>query len=190
MAKAASDLTPKARRTRSALLDAARDVIGSKGVEGISVMNVCDAAAVGRTSFYNYFDDATQLVEAVAAEAAQAIKADFDALHSGQPRGLPRLEACLKMILDFAVNDRETALLLTSLAASSRHIPDLLMHEIDQELAAHLLKLGGAEAALPHFLTYSVLMLCREIARERVSKEQIPSFVSLMMAACGASNRV
>ena len=84
------DLTPKARRTRLALLEAARVELGNRGVAGVTVMAVCERAGIGRTSFYNYFEDTGALVSTVAEEAAKDVKERFDALHSGVPRGRKR----------------------------------------------------------------------------------------------------
>ena len=121
MTIAPADLTPKARRTRSALLSAARAEIGRSGVPGVTVMAVCARAEVGRTSFYNYFEDVEALVSAVAIEVAEEIKERFDRLHQDMPRGRARLEACLGMILETAVSDSETTRLLVSLSGV---IPD------------------------------------------------------------------
>ena len=72
------NLTPKARRTRAALIKAAKSLIGREGTAGVNVMTACAEANVGRTSFYNYFEDIDVLIAAVAFEAAADIKARFD----------------------------------------------------------------------------------------------------------------
>lgn len=189
MAKPRSDLTPKAKRTLSALLDAARAVIGRKGVSGVTVMEVCELAGVGRTSFYNYFDDVGVLIETVAFETAEAVKTRFDMLHEDRPRGLDRLERCLTMILSIAADDRETALLLTSLAQNTGAIRDLLNREIMEELGGarrdgSISLTGDRHKALSQFLTISTLAISREIALEHMSSSQIAAQVSILMNAC------
>ncbi|WP_171052693.1 TetR/AcrR family transcriptional regulator [Ruegeria sediminis] len=186
MAKPVENLTPKARRTRSDLLNAAREVIGHKGVGGVTVMDVCDVAGVGRTSFYNYFDGTDDLVAAVAAEVALDIKTRFDTLHAGEPRGLARLERCLNMLLDFAAEDPKTTLLLTSLAASDRPIRDLLHHEIQSELRGAGL---AQDAPAAGFLTTALLALCRDLAQNRVERDAIRAYVSMLMATCAPMRR-
>ncbi|MBN8933022.1 MAG: helix-turn-helix transcriptional regulator, partial [Rhizobium pusense] len=42
-------------RTRRALLDAARRVIGRQGVENVTIQEITDEADVGFGSFYNHF---------------------------------------------------------------------------------------------------------------------------------------
>ena len=190
--KPASSLTPKARRTRAALVNAARNILGTKGVSGLTVMAVCDAADVGRTSFYNYFPDVDSLVESVGTTTAEGIKTDFDDLHAEMPRGLDRLRRCLTMVLRIAADDPETALLLTSLAMDSPTISDLLRHEIKQELMGAVksgsLNLNRTRAEhLAHHLTLTTLATCREIARGTLSGTQIDEHVGFMMRASGAN---
>ena len=190
MAKHVDTLTAKARRTRSDIIRAARGIVGHKGVTGVNVMEVCAVADVGRTSFYNYFDDIDDLVEAVATDAAKAIKAQFDALHSEQPRGLARLEKCLQMLLVTAVEDPETVLLLTSLAADDWPIRDMLHHEIVEELKATGSTNTATLEAQADVLTSSALALSRDIASARVpAGDAIPTYVTMLLAAAVSQKR-
>ncbi|MFK8035777.1 MAG: TetR/AcrR family transcriptional regulator [Hyphomicrobiales bacterium] len=189
MAKPASDLTPKARRTRASLIEAARVVIGQEGVSGVTVMEVCDRAMVGRTSFYNYFEDADQLIWSVVEETSQSLKNQFDALHEGQSRGLARLERCLEMILNLAVDDRETAMLITSLSQNTHTKPKLLNQEIEKELAGanrtgELSLTDEKRESLTQFLAITTMAICRELALGSLGKDQITPQVGIMISAC------
>jgi AcrR family transcriptional regulator len=183
LAKQVDTLTAKARQTRQNILWAARDILGRKGMDAINVMEVCAEAGVGRTSFYNYFDDIDALVDAVAVDAASAIKAQFDALHLGEPRGLPRLEKCLRMLLTAGSEDPGTMLLLTTLAAHEGPIRDLLRYEIVQELGRPEQQEYDATSVKAEFLTSVVLALSRDIASGRATSGSIPGYVSMMMAS-------
>ncbi len=183
MAKLLDDLTAKARRTRSEIVSAARGIVGHKGIAGVNVMEICAAADVGRTSFYNYFDDIDDLVEAVAADAAQAIRLQFEVLHSDEPRGSSRLEKCLQMLLETALQDPETVLLLTSLAANGSPVRDVLQLEILAELRGGNHTDEEQMLSKAHFLTSSVLALSRDIASGQAPREEIPSFVLMLMAS-------
>jgi len=191
VARSASDLTPKAKRTRAALIEAAQKFIGEKGIDGLNVMEACEAAGVGRTSFYNYFEDANTLTRTVAEAAAQLVKNNFDVLHKHMPRGLVRLKQCLTMILNIAADDPETALLLTALAYNTPAIPDLVHREITQELSAAVkdgvLNIQRSRIdVLAHFLKLSTLAICREIALGELPKEHIDDHIRIMMGACRA----
>ena len=177
------ELTPKGRRTRSALVDAAGTIIGREGVTGLSIMSVCAEADVGRTSFYNYFEDLDALREAVAIKATRTIKNRFDGLHADQPRGLKRLEGCLSMILHLAAKDRETILLVTALAETTPEIGGLLEAEIDAELAAAFSSHTRERKALARFLSVSVMALSRELAKGHLPPNSIPLHLSFLMRA-------
>ena len=62
-------------RTRSQLTRAAQVLIAEKGVAGLRIADITEAADVGRGSFYNYFDSKEDLVAAIVSEAVQALAA-------------------------------------------------------------------------------------------------------------------
>lgn len=176
-------LTPKARRTRDALLNAGRNAIGVHGVSNANVMEICATAKVGRTSFYTYFDDLDQLVTEIAEAATQDLKAQFDDVHQNLPRGLQRLEACLGMILEVAIEQPETALLITSLADTSSEIKRTIETEIDAELQA-----AGQNASKRHILTSylftSTTAIARALASGTIDAKLAPDMVKALMRAC------
>ena len=53
--------TQTASETRAKLLDAARDVIRTKGYAGSTVDDICAAAGVTKGSFFYYFDSKEEL---------------------------------------------------------------------------------------------------------------------------------
>jgi len=187
--KTIDDLTPKARRTRAAIIDAARSIIGAKGLEGMTIMDVCETADVGRTSFYNYFNDAESLSATVAHLVALEVREKFNKLHEEIPRGLERLEKCLTMILRIGADDPATALLLTSIANNDPSISSLLRNEICKELEGAVATeqpVGHAFAVndIADFLTISTLATCRELALGKTPKKQVSILVDIMMCAC------
>ena len=184
MAKQTDSLTPKAQKTRARLIAAARDIIGRDGVGGLNVMALCDAAHVGRTSFYNYFDDVSELVGEVALEAARTLKIQFDTLHDGSDRGLPRLKACLEMVLLFGVENPETALLLTSLSETNSEIRKMLQKEITEELNGAGFGADTGAGQISDYLTVALLALVREIALNGARGDHAQHFVEMMMAGC------
>lgn len=178
-------LTPKARRTRSALLAAARTEIAQSGVRAASVMAVCDRAAIGRTSFYNYFTGMDDLVSAVAREAATEIKARFDQSHQHLPRGHKRLAACLRMIFATATQDTDTIQLIEALSHDDPSIMALLENEIAAELAA-VCHVGPAQTArLARHLAVTSLALARQLADGRLPPQESEHHINLMLRTCG-----
>lgn len=178
------NLTPKARRTRSALLDAAKSELGNRGVAGVTVMGVCERAGVGRTSFYNYFGDAEELVSIVAQESARDIKERFDHLHADIPRGRNRLEACLRMILKVAKSEPEIIRLIVTLSSSTPEITNLLHEEILAEVSAFVAVTDEEKQVLVGYLAQTVLALARELAMGELLEKDIDRYVGYMMKAC------
>jgi AcrR family transcriptional regulator len=68
---------PRPERTRRRLIDAARTLIAEKGVAGLRIAELTDAAGVGMGSFYNHFVTKEALVEAVASESLRALAAEI-----------------------------------------------------------------------------------------------------------------
>ncbi|WP_233243660.1 TetR/AcrR family transcriptional regulator [Paraconexibacter algicola] len=60
-------------RTRRQLVAAARELITERGVAGLRIAELTDAADVGRGSFYNHFDSKEDLVAAVFRESLETL---------------------------------------------------------------------------------------------------------------------
>jgi AcrR family transcriptional regulator len=67
-------------RTRTQLLDAARELFAVQGVEATRVGDITERADVGAGSFYNHFPDKDAIVEAILADAAEQQGRMVDAL--------------------------------------------------------------------------------------------------------------
>ena len=59
------ELTPRGRRTRDRILQAAVDLFGERGFGDVSVSDVLDASGTGKSQFYHYFDSKADLVREV-----------------------------------------------------------------------------------------------------------------------------
>lgn len=182
-------LTPKALRTRAALLDAARTVIGQEGIQSATVMAICAEARIGRTSFYTYFSGPDDVVAALATETAMAIRNRFERSHGDRPRGYARLRACLAMLLNDAHTDAQTMLVLTALAAEVPQVATLLAAEIEAELAATDRDDSATRLALVAFLTRSTLAMIRAVAQGSIGSSDISPIIDALMRASGEDAR-
>lgn len=52
----------KQQRTRRGLIDAAMSLFAERGFENVTVTEIADAAEVGRTTFFRYFDDKQEVL--------------------------------------------------------------------------------------------------------------------------------
>lgn len=76
------------RRRRQRLIDAARQVIATKGVANLTVSDVTETADVAVGSFYTYFADKNELIEAAVWEDLQRLGDP----HLPELQGLPPLQ--------------------------------------------------------------------------------------------------
>lgn len=67
-------------RTRARLIEAARAVIGRKGADAATIMDITEAADVGFGTFYNHFASKEAILAAASAEAIEAHGAMLDHL--------------------------------------------------------------------------------------------------------------
>ncbi|NOZ71526.1 MAG: helix-turn-helix transcriptional regulator [Chloroflexi bacterium] len=73
MNKSSTRSERRRQRRRQRLIDAARQVIANKGVANLTVSDVTEAADVAVGSFYTYFSDKNELIEAAVWEDLQRL---------------------------------------------------------------------------------------------------------------------
>jgi len=61
------------QRTRGRLVEAVRRVVGEKGVEAMTILDITQAADVGFGTFYNYFESKDAILAAATAEATEEL---------------------------------------------------------------------------------------------------------------------
>ena len=67
-------------RTRASLVEAAREVFASQGVDASTIQDITDAADVAKGSFYNHFDSKESILRAVVEETLAGLARALDAL--------------------------------------------------------------------------------------------------------------
>lgn len=71
-------------RTRARLIDAARRIAATRGIETTPISEITDEAGVGVGSFYNHFATKEELLEAAISETFEAHGAALDRIHLGK----------------------------------------------------------------------------------------------------------
>lgn len=82
-------------RTRRSLLDAASELIATRGLEETRVEDITQAADLGKGAFYNYFDSKETLVSALLAEAVEKL----DSLYLRAADQAPSFEERLRTVV-------------------------------------------------------------------------------------------
>ena len=133
--------TPDRRveRTRRAILAAFRDLFLARGYDAVSVRDVVEAAGVGRSTFYEHFDDKDDLfresVHPLLAVLAEAV---------GDGCDLERLEM---VIAHFGENRRLARIMLAG--SGRRRMARFLTELIESRLAAVARRMRGAKPLVP-----------------------------------------
>jgi len=68
-----TSLTAKGQKTRERILQTAAELMLANGVAGTTVEDVCEAARVGRSQIYHYFDGKSELVRGVIAHQTDQV---------------------------------------------------------------------------------------------------------------------
>lgn len=103
------------QRTRAQLVRAAAILIADKGVEGLRLREVTDAADVGFGSFYNYFASKEELVEAVAQDLMVLLAESLGARVEALADPVEAASAAHRWFVRTAVEDPRTARLVVNL---------------------------------------------------------------------------
>ncbi|HEY0819242.1 MAG TPA: helix-turn-helix domain-containing protein [Rhizobacter sp.] len=135
----------RSEATRSALLDAARELFVAHGYGDTATPAVCAAAGMTRGALYHHFVDKRDLFHAVVAREAQAVAAEIEA---ASPTDLPADQALLAggdaYLAAMAVPGRTRLLLVEGPAALGREA----MQALDAANAEGTLRTGLAAAGL------------------------------------------
>jgi len=126
-------------RRRSALFDAALDLLASDGAGAVTKRAVCQRARLNDRYFYEHFADRDALLEALAGEiTAQGIVVVVAAVHAAGPNISERVRAAADAAIGFVVSDpRYSALLLQGHSAEPLQKARLAaQHAIAQAMVA------------------------------------------------------
>lgn len=109
---------------RRSLLDVARDMIRTEGIEALSLRKLADVVGVSRTALYHHFDNKNDLICAIVAEGFATIHTLFDTaadVATGTPR--QRFADFVHAYVRFATQDPEMYELMFSRTVWKQHPP-------------------------------------------------------------------
>jgi AcrR family transcriptional regulator len=187
--------TPSARvqrrqqRTRAQLVRAASALIADKGVEGLRLREVTDAADVGFGSFYNYFESKEVLVEAVAQELMVSLAGTLGAGVEAFSDPAEAASAAHRWFVRTAVEDPETARLLVNLDQA-----DVRFQERILPFGQRLLEAGVEQGRfLPrtsplttvHYVVGATLAVTRGVLDGRVGADAECETAEVLLQALG-----
>lgn len=94
--------------TESAILEAARDLLAERGLEGLSMRGVASRVGLSATAIYNYFENKQGLVDRVVLSGFRRFESYLRSASEALPAGSPdRLYALGEAYIRFALENRE-----------------------------------------------------------------------------------
>ena len=104
--------SPRAARTRAALLAAGLDLLVDRPVDGIPIDDLVAAAGVGKGSFFNHFADKQDFAEAISAEIRRLIESRVAVANQDVSDPVERLAGGMIVAAAFALSEpKRTAVL-------------------------------------------------------------------------------
>jgi AcrR family transcriptional regulator len=170
---------PRRDRTREALLKAGRSLFAHRDVDGVSVDEIVEAAAVAKGSFYNHFADKDVFAREIAAAARREAEALVNETNAGVDDPSAAVARALCVFVRFAMERRDSARTLWRLntgatmvdAPINRGLVDVVQQGIDRDAFNHvdvetgiLLVMGTIVITLRHLFEERVRTEPKEIA--------------------------
>lgn len=178
-------LSPRAARTRSALLAAGLDLLAERPVDAIAIDEVVAAAGVAKGSFFNHFEDKHDFAGAI----SRAIRADVEALVGRTNRGiadpLERLAGGMTAAAAFALAQPKRAAVLAR-SSSGTVVEDHplnrgLLEDMRAALADGLVSPEGGRAGVLYWLGCCQIVMASSVV-QRASVDHAAGFVADMLA--------
>ncbi|WP_373476098.1 TetR/AcrR family transcriptional regulator [Sphingorhabdus sp.] len=114
------DLSPRAARTRAALLSAGFELLVEKPIDAIPIDDFVAKAQVAKGSFFNHFSDKQAFAEAIATEVRVDLEEQVARANARLTDPIERIAGGMRVCALFAItNPKRAALLLRSHATST-----------------------------------------------------------------------
>ena len=128
--------TKKGYLARKNILSATATLLGEQGIEGLNISAICQKAQMPRTSFYNYFSNLEEVLEALVLDIIIGFEKEFEVLHTYPERGAERLAACIFHLYKRAVNDPNWGKLASQLLKITDEVEHRFKHRAREEVIA------------------------------------------------------
>lgn len=186
-------LSPRAARTRSALIAAGFDLLAEKPIDAIPIDEVVVRAGVAKGSFFNHFSDKAAFASAIAEEVRRELEDRITLANAGVEDPLMRIAGGMREGALFALaQPKRTIVLLRSNASStlsSHPLNQGLVDDVESALAAGLLRDAARTGGVLYWLGLCQVLLAN-LVEERpdpdVAKERLGSMLVLGLTGLGA----
>ncbi|MBK9010964.1 TetR/AcrR family transcriptional regulator [Novosphingobium sp.] len=161
--------SPRAARTRAAMLAAGFDLLAERPIDAIAIDEVVARAGVAKGSFFNHFIDKPGFANAIGAAVRAELEERVTAANSGVADPVARLAGGMRVAVEFALTDRKRAIvMLRGLELSTGIDHELnrgIRADIEAVLAAGLGRKEAARSGVRYWLGLCQIALLNVIER-------------------------
>jgi AcrR family transcriptional regulator len=187
-----SRVARKREQARRRLVETASRLISEKGVEGLRLREIADAADIGTGAFYTHFDSKEALVEAVIAERVAATAEAIMVRASAHDDPAEVAVVAHRLFIRLAVEDPELAWLLVRLDHG-----DALLDTVARPRLGLVLDRGitsgrftGVDIdVLVSFVVGATTSVMRGILEQRLPPDAEVGSARVLLRACGLDDR-
>lgn len=156
MASTAPTISPRAARTRAALLAAGFELLAERPIDAIAIDDIVARAGVAKGSFFNHFTDKQGFAAAIGAAVRAALEQRVGAANAGVADPALRLAGGMRVAVAFALDERKQAIvMLRGLETATGIDHDLnqgIRADIDALIAAGLARPEAARSGVRYWL--------------------------------------
>jgi AcrR family transcriptional regulator len=182
------------KRTRRALVAAARRILSSRGTTNVSIQDITDEADVGLGSFYNHFTSKAELFEVAAGEALEEYGQELDARSAGLDDPAEVFALGVRLTAGLASTQPAVAQILVqageTFLVSDRGLAPRARRDIQRGLDAGRFTVPSADVAL--VATAGAVLTYVEVALaspDRFDDTSVDALASLLLRMLGLSAR-
>lgn len=186
-------LSPRAARTRSALIAAGFDLLAEKPIDAIPIDEVVARAGVAKGSFFNHFADKAAFASAIAEEVRRELEDRITAANATVVDPLARIAGGMTVAAAFALAEpKRTIVLLRSSANStlaSHALNRGLVEDMNAALAAGLVREAARTGGVLYWLGLCQVLLANFVEEDPgpdAARERLGAMLVLGLTGLGA----
>lgn len=188
--------SPRAARTRAALIAAGFDLLVERPIDAIAIDDVVAKAGVAKGSFFNHFADKAAFATAIATEVRVEVEALVAHANAGVTDPIERIAGGMRVGAEFAIKQpkRTTVVLRTQANSTARDHPlnRGLLDDIEAACAQGLLRPEAKNTGVLYWLGLCQVLMINLIERKpnrAAASRRVGEMIVLGLTGLGVSPR-
>lgn len=180
-------ISPRAQKTREALLQAGLKLFAERPIDAVPIDDIVASAGVAKGSFFNHFADKQMFAGELANEVRRDLEARVAEVNDGIGCPLERLTNGMLVAVDFALteHDRTVVMLRGALSSTARDHPlnQGLREDIEAAIAADKIPESSQTAGLLFWLGNCQMLMMNIVERRPARPEAAARMYDIMSMA-------